>query len=317
MDDDNRSVAFSLRDILGSRALQSAGAVLFDLFRMPMTVYDARDPETATDISPKNLQPFCKALTASKIPARRTLCEQCDRQHFEVALKRETPLVYRCYAGLTEIFVPIRVDGNVVALLQTGQVHERPPHEADFERVWGRLKHLGLDRQEMMRRYFSIRVVPRRQIRAIAELMQIFAEHIAEAASAIRQLRVNPSRAAIQEAIRFCKEHFAEPIGLSDVAKHIHLHPGYLCHLFRRQTGATLTKYLQGLRIGRAKKLLAETDRSIIDIAWASGFESISHFNHLFKKTVGMSPSAFRASLRLSFSAPAKSARNQKLIAKT
>lgn len=73
--------------------------------------------------------------------------------------------------------------------------------------------------------------------------------------------------------------------------------PSYLRHLFREQTGKTLTEYITELRISEAKKLLRSTDDSILSIALAVGFNDQSYFSKVFQKSVGTSPSRYRASI--------------------
>lgn len=69
----------------------------------------------------------------------------------------------------------------------------------------------------------------------------------------------------------------------------------YLCHLFKRTTGMTLTAYRTSLRLIRAKQLLAATEQKIADIAAACGFNNVSYFTELFTARESMAPSKYRA----------------------
>ncbi len=66
---------------------------------------------------------------------------------------------------------------------------------------------------------------------------------------------------------------------------------------FKAYTGLSPANYLKGLRIRRAKEMLAETDLLIKDIATYCGFENEYYFSNYFKNNTGMSPSDFRATL--------------------
>ena len=66
------------------------------------------------------------------------------------------------------------------------------------------------------------------------------------------------------------------------------------CHYFKRVTGRTLSDFIKEVRIGLARKLLMETDRSVAEIAYASGFESLSNFNRQFREVSACSPRTFR-----------------------
>ena len=64
----------------------------------------------------------------------------------------------------------------------------------------------------------------------------------------------------------------------------------------KRATGLTFTDYLARVRIEKAKTLLLERNRRISEIAYDVGFQSLTHFNRIFKKLVGASPSSYRRS---------------------
>ncbi len=68
----------------------------------------------------------------------------------------------------------------------------------------------------------------------------------------------------------------------------------YLCHLFKKTTGMTLTAYRNSLRLIRAKQLLAGTEDRITDIAAACGFNNVSYFTEQFTVHESMSPSKYR-----------------------
>lgn len=68
----------------------------------------------------------------------------------------------------------------------------------------------------------------------------------------------------------------------------------HLCREMKKQLGITPTEFVNMLRIDFASNLLLTTDTKIIDIAADCGFETLSHFFHLFKKKMGISPNIFR-----------------------
>ena len=70
--------------------------------------------------------------------------------------------------------------------------------------------------------------------------------------------------------------------------------PYYLSRTFKAVTGFTLIEYVNLTRIKQAQRLLKETDHKIIDIAEAVGFESIGHFDRIFKKIAATTPMTYR-----------------------
>lgn len=68
----------------------------------------------------------------------------------------------------------------------------------------------------------------------------------------------------------------------------------YLCRSFRKYLNTTPMQHLNSLHLNYAANLLAHTDIEIIDVAYDSGFQSLSHFYHLFKEEFNSSPSKYR-----------------------
>ena len=68
----------------------------------------------------------------------------------------------------------------------------------------------------------------------------------------------------------------------------------YFLRLFKQSVGTTPHAYLTEIRLRNAKKLLETTSLSIAEIAERSGFESVSHFQVLFKKKTGMGAAKYR-----------------------
>ncbi|MCZ7695125.1 helix-turn-helix transcriptional regulator [Mediterraneibacter gnavus] len=98
----------------------------------------------------------------------------------------------------------------------------------------------------------------------------------------------------IKRSLLYIYEHFNTQITLEEVAEYVHLHPSYFSSLFKKSTGSSFKEYLNMVRIEESKRLLSNTDFSIIDIAIAVGFEYQSYFSKVFKKFTGLTPKQFR-----------------------
>ncbi|MFF5175618.1 helix-turn-helix domain-containing protein [Micromonospora sp. NPDC000089] len=96
----------------------------------------------------------------------------------------------------------------------------------------------------------------------------------------------------------FVVNHFAERIGIADVAAAVHLHPRYAMRVFRNVTGVTIGRYLEQCRVAEAQRLLVTTDDPIATVAHAAGFGSVSRLYASFTAGCGQSPGAFRSAHR-------------------
>ena len=98
----------------------------------------------------------------------------------------------------------------------------------------------------------------------------------------------------MKKALSYISRNFASPITLEDVAKQVHLNPAYFSSIFKQSIGSSFKEYLNMVRIEESKRLLANTDYSVIDIAVATGFEDQSYFSKVFKKYTGLTPKQYR-----------------------
>ena len=98
----------------------------------------------------------------------------------------------------------------------------------------------------------------------------------------------------IKKAIRYISQNFSRNLTLDEVADHVHLNPAYFSTLFKQSIGSSFKEYLNMVRIEESKRLLSNTDYSIIDISLATGFEDQSYFSKVFKKYTGLTPKQYR-----------------------
>ncbi|MFG1705317.1 AraC family transcriptional regulator [Nonomuraea sp. M3C6] len=103
------------------------------------------------------------------------------------------------------------------------------------------------------------------------------------------------ARDRIDAIVRLLHDEYAGPITLEAVARAAHMAPASVSRFFRRTTGATITGYLNMLRVNAACRLLRETDRRVSGIAADCGYPNLSNFNRRFRELKGMSPSEYRA----------------------
>lgn len=98
----------------------------------------------------------------------------------------------------------------------------------------------------------------------------------------------------VKQAIRYIEESYMGECGLAEVASHVHLNPSYFSNLFKKETGESVTGYVQHLRVQKAKILLKSTDMRIFEISQATGFNDSNYFTHMFNKIAGLSPKEYR-----------------------
>jgi len=187
-----------------------------------------------------------------------------------------------------------------VGFLQTGQVALRKPTEAGFTKVAQQLLTWGVkvDLNELQDAYFHSKVLPKQQYEAMVRLLEIFAKHLSVMANQILVEQQNAEPPMITKAKSYMGEHQAESISLEQIAKTLNVSTFYFCKMFKKATGLTFTDYLARTRVERAKNLLLNPNVRVSEVAYDCGFISLTHFNRVFKKVVGKSPTVYRRTLR-------------------
>jgi AraC-like DNA-binding protein len=103
-----------------------------------------------------------------------------------------------------------------------------------------------------------------------------------------------PSFLTYRNLIYYLDENYGKEISKETIEARLDRKYEYLCHIFKKNCGLTISAYIQQLRIQRAKHLLLNSSRSIGDIAEEIGYRDSLYFSRLFKKAVGISPSRYR-----------------------
>jgi AraC-like DNA-binding protein len=98
----------------------------------------------------------------------------------------------------------------------------------------------------------------------------------------------------IKLAYQYVFKYFGEPLDYEEIAKKAGMSQSAFCRYFKRVTGRTLSDFVREVRLGHARRLLIETSEGIAQVAFASGFNNISNFNHQFYTVFGSSPSEYR-----------------------
>jgi AraC family transcriptional regulator len=119
---------------------------------------------------------------------------------------------------------------------------------------------------------------------------------VAQASRRAREIR-RPAPLWLQAAFEFIELHFTDRLSLAAVARRVGVHPVHLARTFRSVHQTSFAAYVRQLRIEFAMQQLAGP-AALSDIAFAAGFCDQSHFSRCFKEHTGLTPRAYRASLR-------------------
>lgn len=103
----------------------------------------------------------------------------------------------------------------------------------------------------------------------------------------------------MQQVHEYVLKHFREELSLSEVASLVSMSEAAFCRYFKRRTNKTFFDFVAEIRIGHACRLLLENQLNITQIAYESGYNTLSHFNRQFKLIKGKTPLAYQRGAQL------------------
>ena len=269
-----------------SKIYQSFRTVFQKSTGLPLELHATSDDRATACNGSVNQNRFCRILNEGKdgcgqcLMAQRCLSARTGRGVQSVS----------CFAGLQETAVPVVLSGVVIAQLKTGQIFHEEPTQSNFSKL-----SVGISSNEDLEQaYMATPVIDKQGYRAMVTLLAAFSLQLSKLASQIAAELIQCGEDNMTKAIDFIDDHLDDSIHLSEVASEVNISPYHFCRKFKESTGMTLTHYVAHRRIEQVKEALQNTDRSVTDIAFHVGFQSLSQFNRTFRKIVGLSPTAFK-----------------------
>lgn len=102
-----------------------------------------------------------------------------------------------------------------------------------------------------------------------------------------------PSKTA-DHILEYIRKNYADISGLNDIADGVHISKQYLCQVFKKETGATVSEYLNSIRINNACELLRHGKHTITQTAMLCGYNSTAYFCRMFKNVMHITPKEYQ-----------------------
>ena len=239
--------------------------------------------------------PFCALMAKTNQSCAGCYALQCKLEK-EAQLE---PKTLKCFAGLCETAVPVRVGEKLIAFLQTGQILLHRPDGAQFNKIAQQLLQWGaeVDLKQVEEAFFNTRVLTKRQYESLIRLLTIFAEHLALCGNALMLAHGSVETPAIERARHHIHDHSGDELSLGAVARVVNMSASYFSEKFKQATGMNFVEYVARTRIEKARNLLRNPNLRISEIAFDVGFKSLSQFNRAFKRFTGKAPGDYRQSI--------------------
>lgn len=126
-----------------------------------------------------------------------------------------------------------------------------------------------------------------------SEVMQILQQGIEQLESTFA---VNPQmmHREIETVKEYIYANYDKELSVDMLAEQVFMAPSYLSHIFKKETGQNLSKFIKALRMEKAKEMLTESHNKIVNISYAVGYPNVSYFCQSFREYFGVSPQKFR-----------------------
>lgn len=234
--------------------------------------------------------PLCQWVQSTS--AGRDHCRRAQRN----AAEAEGASEVTCDAGLAVLAVPLRAAGQTIGSLTIGGYRVGTFGADGINRLRHLLSRMGLedDLDEIRTRTGGTHLLERRAQEALRRWLTIAADDLAESIDLRLDHRDRPLPAAVSKVCAWIQREFERPIRLSEAACLSGLSEGHFSRLFHESTGLRFVEYVNETRLDEARRLLSKPDLPVTEAAFASGFQSLSQFNRLFRRSTGKTPGEWR-----------------------
>ena len=242
----------------------------------------------------RDLLPLCAGINASA--AGRAMCARS--RHALLANMGDHSSCMLCDAGLNETAVPLNISGIKAGYFMFWGTAPRTPNQQTIQKARHLLNKNGIhiDNRDLETWLNETPVMPSETLEAYKRIVHLAAKQIA---LKVTDQLVDPEAAMPLSVIKACgyirARALVDDINLAEVARPGCVSEGHLSRILHHATGLTFREYLTQVRIERAKSLLLNSGKTVTEIAYESGFQSLSQFHRVFRKIHGASPGEMRA----------------------
>lgn len=227
----------------------------------------------------------------------RKKCDLSDRRDaVSYAIRQKTPFFHQCHIGLYELLVPIYNGENLCGLVFIGQCRiEGMNAESVIEKSAAKLGGNG----ELFRQmYLRLPLVKSETLLAMGNIIKLYLENLLDLnnifARQAEKGSAGPKAPLHQRVKTYIDQYYQTPLSLQELSRRFFVNHSYLSRAFKENVGINISSYINTVRIEHAKMLLKNTNYPVSVVSLNVGYTDANYFVKLFKKYVGVTPSAYR-----------------------
>ena len=276
--------------LLGSSMFRDYKRAFKDLTGLKVTLRPVESWPLPRNGSTKS-NPLCALLGEKSCT-----CASCRRAERRIAInlpiRGSVPAYEQCHCGAA---IPLWLGRQLVGIVQmVGKVQDQRQHPAAASRENVTPRRVPLAKGKHENSAAEAPTLTQKQHAAAIKLLSSFAKHLAVVSNQVVVETQNLESPVITRAKAYIEANCATDLSLGQTARALNLSTFYFCKLFKKAAGVKFSEYLSRVRLERAKSLLLDPNARVSEVAFDVGFQSLTHFNRVFKSLIGVSPREFR-----------------------
>lgn len=233
---------------------------------------------------PEKMCTFCETVRTNSILAKK--CITCDNIGFDICDETRTPHIYECHMAMIEAIAPIYSNDINIGYLMFGQIRGQ-----NAERIAQAVKKAadvyGLELSDKL--IAEMTLADETYINSAVNMMSMCANYL----YTNEIIRNNPN-IFVYQLKEYIKSHLDSEISIESICKHFYISQSKLYRIAKQNFDMGISDYIRAQRIRQAKKLLANTDEPIAQVAASVGINDTNYFIRTFKKFEGVTPLRYR-----------------------
>ncbi len=235
----------------------------------------------------RHTNPYCITIKGHGATNRCIICQR------ELLATASTPFDTVCWAGVGKRIYPICVEGSPLGFIS---VSGYLPEQEHRDYITAVSQSCGIKEEDVYKARRSLS--PDRQSTEFLDTLIYPLLHMLTLLYKEQPQSLPMGKAGVSycSIIDYIAGHLGDTLTLSELSRELGYSESHIRHLFRKYSGQTLTKYVNSMRVRRAKELLTSTQMSVTEIADAVGYPDPNYFSSVFRIHTGCSPRDYRRS---------------------
>ncbi len=232
--------------------------------------------------------PYCIYIKSSRkrhqkcVSFLNSIQKHCDEEIFEI----------ECPCGVMQYIIPIRYDANLFGFICVGSAKGNRSTVEKFA------EQNGIDKSELLYKFDNFleqRPYDKKLVLTLVKPLAAMITILFMQSPMVDKTKANNLYESILYELHYGPKNRKT---IADIAEACHCSTSTVSHVFKKNSGTTISRYLNDLRFQSAKHLITSTDMSVTEIAYTCGFSDANYFISFFGKEMGMPPLKYRKKYR-------------------